>query len=127
MKVAMTGLGVFTLLILVVSIVMALGKDNRESERLAEVVELVVYQSLQEGIEKKEDPGELFLINLELLLEDEAYNVVIQKSDYEKGILSVEVELFYNNMGKARSIEVERTVVWERIISERWYEMCKIC
>lgn len=71
MKIGIVGFGFFSVMILAVAIVMSLGKDNRENERLAEVVELVIYQSLDEGIERIEDPGEIFMDNIEAVLAEE--------------------------------------------------------
>lgn len=114
MKVAVTGIGFFTIFILTISIIMSLGKDNREYSKLTESVEVAVYQSLQEGILRKVDPGEVFDVNLQVLLSDEDYTFTIIESDLNKGILSVSVELFYTNMGKSRSVEVMRTVIYEQ-------------
>lgn len=113
MKIGIVGFGFFSVIILAVVIVMSLGKDNRENERLAEVVELVIYQSLTEGVERVEDPGEIFVDNIEAVLSEEEYSVTIIASDCEKGILSVLVELGYSNMGKERTTEVIRTVIYE--------------
>lgn len=115
---AIVGFGFFMTSILSIMVVMVIGKDTRESEKLAEAVEIAVYQSLQEGIDKQMDPGDLFYINLELLLTEDVYIVTIKESNTEKGILSVKVEMAYENMGKARTVEVERTVIYERSVAE---------
>lgn len=114
MKVLITGFGFFMIFVLTVAIVMSLGIENRESEKLTDSVELAIYQSLEEGIEKQEDPGTIFSVNLEPLLEGEAYEITIVESDIEKGILSVLVKLSYKNMGRERNIQVQRTVIYER-------------
>lgn len=116
MKIGILGVGFFTVFVLTIMIVMSLGRDNTEYEQLSEAVEVSVYQSLKEGVENREEPGELFYYNLETLLHGEEYTVTILKSDYEKGILSVSVELVYQNIGKTRTIEVNRTVIVEEII-----------
>lgn len=113
MKIAITGTGFFLIFILTVAIVMSLGKDNTEYEKLTDAVELAAYQSLKEGVEWKTDPGDLFVENIEVLLDEDCYVVTIIASDYEKGILSVEVEITYENMGKSREVKVERTVIFE--------------
>ncbi len=116
MKIGILGAGFFSIFILAVIIVMSLGRDNTEYEQLSEAVEIAIYQSLKEGVENSEDPGSAFVYNLEILLRGEEYKVTILESDYERGILSVEVELEYSNMGKMRTIDVSRTVVVEAIM-----------
>lgn len=114
MKLTIIGTGLLSVFILTICIVMSLGKDNTENEKLAEVVEVAIYQSLQEALENKSDPGEEFKENIDVLMTEDSYSVTILESDYAKGILSVSVEISYKNMGKNRTTEVKRTVIYER-------------
>lgn len=116
MKIGILGVGFTSVFVLTVSIIMSLGRDNTEYEQLSEIVEIVIYQSLKEGIENSKDPGDVFIYNLEVPLYGDEYTVSIWESDYEKGILSVSVQLVYKNMGKLRTVEVSRTVVVEEIM-----------
>lgn len=114
MKQAIWGLGLFIIVTFTIMIVMALSKKNIEYSKLVESVEVAAYQSLVEAIDHQEDPGTLFAINLEKIVGDDEVIITILESDYEKGILSISVEKNYINMGKSQSIQVKRTVIYER-------------
>lgn len=116
MKQIVIGFGFFMIFILSVASVMALIKDNVEHTKLTQAVELAIYQSLQEGVEKEQDPGLLFEENITEILGDEILNIEVVASDYEKGILKASVEMSYVNMGRNRTVTAVRTVIYERTI-----------
>ncbi|MFI3208294.1 MAG: hypothetical protein R3Y40_04095 [Eubacteriales bacterium] len=118
MKQAIVGFGLFIIVILVVSSVMALGKENTEQNTFVQSVELAVYQSLEEAMAINEDPGQLFEVNLNKLVDADLTEITIHESDYDKGILSVTVEKTYNNFGQERCLSVTRTVIYEREVAD---------
>lgn len=114
MKQIVVGFGFFMIVVLTMAIVMAVSKESIKKNELEQSVELAVYQSLQEGIENKVDPGMLFESNLLTILSDNLLDITIVASDYEKGILSVLVQETFVNLKREKVINVERTVIYER-------------
>ncbi|MFI3173048.1 MAG: hypothetical protein R3Y58_11880 [Eubacteriales bacterium] len=114
MKQAVAGFGLCMILLLTVCSVMALEKDSIELQDLEKSVEVAIYQSLEEGMSLREDPGMLFEKNLKKMLDEESLDISILASDYDEGILSVFVTKEYLNFGHERSVDIGRTVIYER-------------
>lgn len=118
MKQAIIGFGFFMITIFTIMTVMALSKENTEQNLLEQSVEVAIYQSLKEGMELGIDPGELFEVNLSLLVDVDTIYITIEESDESLGILSVTVNKYYDNFGEERMIQVNRTVIYEQEVWE---------
>ena len=113
MKQTLISIGVMLTAVLVVSIMMGIGKDSKMKVLVNNAVSIATYQTLKEVMEYQAEPQTSLRKNLEVILQDQKYEITQFVVDTENGALSATVTIQYYNFWYEREVAAHRAVIIE--------------